>query len=586
MTWTRPTFSVYDNPDDPEQVAQLNYALTILQGGPLVIDVETTYDRNAGFSTPTDLELLAIGLAVDPNHVTIIGHQMLQRPDLWGQKLAKTLHKSNLIGHNGKYDMLALRRFGVFDLWFDTMLAHYCLNEQGPHSLGKIAEERLGAPEWKHLSEKYSRWMDIPKETLYQYNAYDVTNTYRLFLQLHEELEKEYLLGLHDFLVRSSNTLTDIEHDGLRVSKPKISGLQAGFEKELLKLRNDLNMTVGKKFNPNSVNAVKLHFKYRFGIQLPSTRASMLEAFLDKSFDAEVRLFCSQLLEYRKVHKLQTTYVQGLTKWLSGDFVYSSFLLHGTVTGRLSSKSPNLQNIPRNSDIKSVFVPHRRGNWLVQCDYRQAELRALAWLAQDAYLREVLNNESRDIHSEVASWLFGEDFTEEDRHSAKTVVYGVTYGMTASELANRLQIDRWKAEVYIDKWFAMIPRVRKWITQLESQVLRTGVVQSPFGHKRRFGKGLGKEREAVMKKARAFLPQNMVSNICLEAANRLRGQVDMRILVHDAIIFETEQNALSTIDKVCDTMQATGREYLRGFVSMPVDVLAGPNWGELKEIPK
>ena len=400
--WMPPDYMVYDS---FTQVEGLRNRLTRGMKHPmLVVDVESTFDKALGNHSPLQQDLMCIGLSDGPNEVVVIGKELCQNPDGWVDAFRKLLNRSNIVAHNGKFDLLALRRLGKFDLAFDTMLAHYCLDERrGHHSLQQISMEMLGAPDWKEVTSVYSRWEDIPEPTLYRYNAYDVANTYRLYELLVTWLEAEDgLENLLAFLVRSSNTLTDMEYQGLRVDVSQIGRLQAGFEEELQRLRVELNMVAGMNHNPNSVRDVKEKvLPTRFGVRLESTKAAVLEELIEKTQSDGLELYCRTLLQYREIHKLQSVYVKGMTERVRNNRVYSSFLLHGTVTGRLASRNPNLQNIPRNDHIKSVFVPEP-GNWLVQCDYRQAELRAMAWLAQDEFLQDVLVDESRDLHSEVA----------------------------------------------------------------------------------------------------------------------------------------------------------------------------------------
>ena len=579
--WTAPEYEVVNT---TAQAKSMLAALTD-KHEPTAIDIETNYDRDS-FENVASMALLSIGISNGPDHVIVIGKEACANWHEWRNEMLTLLQTNPVIMHNGKFDLAGLRRFGKSELWFDTMLASYCLDERrGIHSLDYLARELLGAPDWKAEMKPYkNKISSAPDELLYKYNAYDVANTYRLYEIFKRDLRQENLKRLHDFLVRSSMTLLDVELAGIRIDTKRLSELADKYNAELEDKLTHLRALTNEDYNPNSVPQTKAVFEDKFGIGMESVDEEHLNDVIAQGNDY-VREFSELLLAYRKVKKMQGTYVNGIQKRLEAGKIHTNFLLHGTTTGRLSSRNPNLQNIPRQGPAKSLFVP-APGRVLVQADYSQAELRALAYLSQDAYLLSAFN-EGRDIHGEVATRIFGADWTKEQRAKAKQVVFGVSYGMGPGLLARMIDVSYAEAERYIASWFELIPQAHQWFVDLQKRVLDEHVVQSPFGHKRRYWYISDDNRASIFKESRAFLPQNIASNINLEAANRLRDlglSERIRILVHDSIVLELDEGDIDTARTVRDTMTQTADEYMDRAVPSVVDVAVGYNWSEMEEL--
>ena len=573
MNWEPPMILIPDNQED------IDDALKVLdQYEVLAFDVEVEIDKDGIDVSPKLYDLLCIGVGTKAAVIVFTA-------DFIDDKLVELLAKKKLIAHNGKFDINAVRSLteSTPSLWFDTMLASYALDERsGVHSLRTLAMEYLGAPDWKDVVKQFGGHNNLPLNFLYEYNAIDVANTYALYEVLYEQLDRENLVELHDFLVESSNTLMDVEYNGIAIDEDYIDELNDVISEQMQSIRDKINELLGvDNFNPNSWQQVQ---KVLEVLDHPTqdTQAGTLENIMNHTDDEMVFDFIKLVLEHRKCNKLLGTYVKGMKKRIHEGRINTSYRLHGTTTGRLSSRNPNLQNIPRNSEIKKIFIAEP-DHKLVQIDYSQAELRAVAWLAQDEYLRGVFN-EGRDIHSEVAATLFGPKFTKEQRVKAKGVVFGLTYGMGAYYMSHLYDLTIKEAERYIATWFSMIPSTVAWINTVHKTILRKQELQSPFGHKMRVPLITDRNRKDILKSATAFLPQNIASNICLSAANRIRKQGYgnlIRLLVHDAIVFELD-SSLSQLECLRQIMEQTGRDFFNGYVDTPVDVAVGSSWGDLE----
>jgi DNA polymerase-1 len=557
----------------------------------IAIDIEVGVDKDVDFDHPDRYRLLCIGISYEPSQAVVFSEDVCNARHVLGE-LDRLLTSRRVIAQNGKFDLQGLRPLGITaTLGFDTMLAHYCLDERrGTHSLDQLAAEYLGAPDWKSEIKRYlgpsKNYAHVPKDVLYKYNAYDVANTYLLAKIFENSLKSNELEQLHSFLVRSGNTLMHMESSGVAVDLDYLDQLEKEYQRSLAALEGNLRNWVG---NPRSPLQVKQALQ-RLGVRrLESTDAETLEMLQERAVinnDEKLRLFTHMMLEYRKEHKLYGTYIKGIRERVYNGRVHPTYLLHGTVTGRLSSRNPNLQNIPRGSTARRLFVASTPDHVLIQADYRQAELRVVCGMARDAYLRDVFSDNSRDIHGEVATRFYGPGWTKEQRVRAKAVVFGLTYGREAYSLAAEFNMSFSEAKRYITQFFELIPDTVTWIEGIERGVLEGEDLVSPYGRRRRFWLITDNNRHNVLKEARAFLPQSTASDLTLESANRLADQgmaSYLRIPVHDALVLEVpKEEAQDVIQIVSRTMQQTGHELFDGYVEFPVDVRQGRSWGDLE----
>lgn len=594
INWEPPIYKVYD--DVPSASAVVDELLNSHRGY-VTLDIEVGVEKDTSFTHPDSL--LCVGIGFAPNRAIVIGENALHSQEVL-DKLGHLLSAKEVICQNGKFDIQVLMRLAIVtrpNLWADTMLASYCLDERpGHHSLEGLSSEILGAPAWKaelkpHLGKgKKKNYANVPRPILYRYNAYDTACTYNLWHEHFEkDLEKKGLRSLHDFLVEASNELIYLELEGVAIDEKYLEVIDDEYINLLGILEEGLKGWVD---NPRSSQQVLGAAK---GMRLPvksSVDAPTLRAILDRDINVEQREFITKVLEYRREQKLHGTYIKGTRNRLLDGRLYPTFLLHGTVTGRLSCRNPNLQNIPRGSTIKKLFIP-QAGNILLQADYKQAEWRAIACLAQDSYLQGALGDPNRDIHGEVARQFFGPNFTKDQRVMAKTFVFGVAYGRGAEAISKAFKVSVYEAERFIKEFFDMVPDVVQWRKDVHEMLFKGGQsLQTPFGRRRRFWLVTRENKHDIEKEALAFLPQSIASDLTLSSLVRMRrtfgtgaSAPKIRITVHDSILVEApKEHKEDVAQEMKFIMENTAADVFSDYVRFPVDIEAGNSWGNLKEL--
>jgi DNA polymerase-1 len=297
------------------------------------------------------------------------------------------------------------------------------------------------------------------------------------------------------------------------------------------------------------------------------------------------------ILDYRESYKLRSTYIEPLLKLASFDKnqrIYTSFLQTGTATGRLSSKNPNLQNIPVRTElgreIRKAFIA-KEGYKLVSFDYSQIELRLLAHFSKDIVLVEAFK-EDKDIHLETAMKIFGEENAKEKRAIAKSINFGLLYGMGSRKLADTLGITSKEAKGYIKSYFASFPTVKSYLESIVEFSKEKGFVETLLKRKRYFNYDLANsflkasfEREAIN-----TLFQGSAADIIKLSMNRLhkdlkQGQNKMLLQIHDELIFEVREEE---IEEFCKATKEIMENIYKLEIPLKCSKSIGDNWGELK----
>lgn len=404
--------------------------------------------------------------------------------------------------------------------------------------------------------------------------------------QLYAELEKPL-----------SAVLAEMEARGVGLDTTVLQHLQAELQQETGVLEAQIYQLAGQQFNLNSRDQLEKVLYDDLGLQTSgkktttgkrSTAASALESLL------ELHPMVAQILQYRELVKLRTTYLEPLPRLVHPQTgrLHTRFNQTVTATGRLSSSDPNLQNIPVRTEagrrIRKAFVA-QPGYQLVVADYSQIELRVLAHLSDDANLKQVFL-EDQDIHTQTAAWMFGlspNQVQPDQRRAAKTVVFGVLYGMSAHRLAGELQIPHAEAVQFIERYFDSYPGVRVWIQNTLEGARSQGYVETLWG-RRRFIPDLGAAnrnlREAAERMAFNMPIQGTAADLIKRAMVRLAPQLPayqsyLLLQVHDELVLEAPQAQVEEVARLLvDTM--AGVEALS--VPLKVGVGVGPNWYEAK----
>jgi DNA polymerase-1 len=378
-------------------------------------------------------------------------------------------------------------------------------------------------------------------------------------------------------LVRASGTLMDAELAGVRVNLEYIDQMSEEFQGILGGLDKQLVQWVENARSPLQVKKALAEL----GVTVSSTNIETLQNLQRLSPKSEVQDFVRLLMEHRRYAKLYGTYVKGILRRLHKGHVHPTFLLHGTTTGRLACRNPNLQNVPRDSSMRRMFIPDE-GKTFVQADYKGAELRVMACEARDDYLRQLFADD-RDIHNEIATRFFGPNFTKDQRVRAKAVVFGLSYGREEYSIAQEFRIPVQEAKRYIDTFFSLIPQVQAWRDGIREQILHgEDDLTTAFGRHRHIWLVTNDNRNDVVKEGLAFVPQSTASDICLSAAMVLHEKygLDIRLLVHDSILVETDHPV--EVERIMhEVMPEVAKEVYSDFVPFPVDVSIGDSWGDV-----
>lgn len=522
---------------------------------------------------------------------------------------------------NAKFDRLVLHCQGIrlAGVVFDPMLASYVLNPDSSHNLSELALRYLGlnAKSYTDLVPKGQTIADLDIPTVADYCGMDVYATFGLVPKLRTELEK-VSEKLHQLLLEVElplePVLAKMEYDGIRIDQSYLKELSKQLEQYLAAIEQQAYAEAGEKFNLGSpkklsellFDKLNLDRKKSRKIQTGySTDAATLEKLQG---DHPV---VDQILEYRTLSKLKSTYVDALPVLVRPDTqrIHTSFNQTGTSTGRLSSSNPNLQNIPIRTafsrQIRKAFLPEP-GWLLVAADYSQIELRILAHLSQEPVLVEAYR-ENEDIHTVTARLLLEkETVTPDERRLAKTINFGVIYGMGAQRFARETGIKASDAKVFIERFNERYPQVFAYLQQMQQEAIALGYVETILGRRRYFNftsdrlrqqrnrkpeeinldelRGLTANDAGLLRAAANAPIQGSSADIIKIAMVRLHEvlqnyQARLLLQVHDELVFEVHPSEWEELQpQIPSTMESA----VELTVPLVVDVRAGQNWMETK----
>ena len=518
------------------------------------------------------------------------------------------------VNHNIKYDLLVLRAHGVTlaGIAGDSMVAHYLLHSgERTHGLDALTRayfnhENISITELIGKGKKQITMAEVATDRAAAYAGEDADAAWRLAEVLEPELDQAGLRTLYDTLeIPLIDVLAELEFNGVLLDLPRLSKLGEAMGEQAAGLEARIHELAGKAFNIASLKQLqqvlftdlKLPVLKRTGIKgEPSTDQEVLEKLAAMGHELP-----KTLLAHRRVTKLKSTYVDALPLLVNKvtGRVHTSFNQTVTTTGRLSSSDPNLQNIPmrreQGREIRQAFVA-RPGWKLLTADYSQIELRLLAHFSGEATLKAAFA-EDADIHSRVAAEVFGvpeSEVTKEQRGVAKTVNFGVLYGMSAVGLATRLGIDKKQAAKFIDDYFARYPAVLAYQERLLKNARETGFVTTVLGRRRRFDPTALRERSTYEQRNTAEREAinleiqgsaaDLLKVAMLNIHRRLKGekrQAVMTLSVHDELVFEVPDDELKA---VAGLVREEMNGALKFDVPLQVDVAAGPNWLDVEEV--
>ncbi|MCC6931955.1 MAG: DNA polymerase I [Deltaproteobacteria bacterium] len=504
---------------------------------------------------------------------------------------------------NFKYDLGVMEEHGftINNVYFDAMLAWSILNPENKVMGLKALTRKYFNEEmttFSDLTEGYEDISQVPLEQAYRYACHDADATWRLSKVLVKELDKQLSMkkSFYDVEMPLVQVLSRMERCGIMVDVNVLNELHEDFSRDLKMLENRIIFLAGEEFNLNSPKQLSHILFEKLGLPTTgikktnngySTDASVLEKFSEKH---EIAVL---LLEYREIFKLLTTYVDSLTKLIHPQTgrIHTSFHQTGTATGRLSSSDPNLQNIPiknaRGRKIRAAFVA-RQGCSLIKADYSQIELRILAHLAGDENLIAAFVNDE-DIHQRTAIELFHADQMPDDRQKeyrryAKTINFGLIYGMGAFRLAHDLGISRTKAQEYMDNYFARYSRVKEYFNSLNDKINTDGYVETMFG-RRRYLKDLdmanrdaGYAQRSLNNTPIQGTAADIIKIAMVNVEKSLAGencQAKLLLQVHDELVFEVDDNH---VDQAAAIIKNDMENAVKLSVPIKVDLQIAKSW--------
>ncbi|MFY9291364.1 MAG: DNA polymerase I [Methylorubrum rhodinum] len=513
------------------------------------------------------------------------------------------------IGQNLKYDLSVLHRYGIDVTPFDdTMLISYVLDAgKGGHGMDELARRHLG-----HQPITFSdvcgtgrnkiTFERVPLDKATAYAAEDADVTLRLWRMMKPRLVAERRVTVYETLERPLvPVLARMERAGIRIDRNMLSRLSGDFSQILARLEEEIQEDAGERFQVSSPKQIGDVLFGKMGLpgakKTPSgqwaTPATLLEELAQAGHELP-----KKILNWRQLAKLKSTYTDSLQEHADRqtDRVHTSFALAATTTGRLSSSDPNLQNIPIRTEegrrIRRAFVAPE-GKRLISADYSQIELRLLAHIADIPQLRDAFE-QGLDIHAATASAMFGvplDQMTGDLRRRAKTINFGIIYGISAFGLADRLGIGREEASAFIKQYFERFPGIRDYIDTTKRSCRDKGYVTTLFGrvcHYPQIRSNNPSERASVERQAINAPIQGTAADIIRRAMTRMEDalvaeklDVKMLLQVHDELVFEAHADEVErAIPVIARVMEEAPAPALTLSVPLVVEARAAGNWEE------
>ncbi|ENL3964739.1 DNA polymerase I, partial [Campylobacter jejuni] len=595
------------NPDNKDK--NLGFKATLVQDENKLFEILNTLDKESiiAFDTETtgldtkEAKIVGFSFCMNENEAFYVPltHNYLgvgEQISLQSAKKAiEVIFNHFVIGHNLKYDFKIIQN--NFDLnlpqkYADTMILAWLKNPSLRVNMDDLAL-RLFNYETLHfesLVKKGENFASVELEKACKYAAEDAYITLRFYLYFLKNLETPLLELAKNCEFDFIKIIMMMEENGIKLDTNALEILMKKFENEIKNLSEEIYTLCEDRFNLNSPKQMgDILFEK---LKLPSgkkgktgysTDEKVLNILLDK------HPVIAKILDYRELAKLYSTYCEPLLKLALKDKnsrIYSSFLQTGTATGRLSSKDPNLQNIPAHGqyakDYKSCFVA-KDGFSFISLDYSQIELRILAHFSEDEKLLNAFANDE-DIHARTAIMIFGES-NYETRSVAKSINFGLIYGMGYKTLSQNLKIEANLAKSYIEKYFENFTSIKKYFETVKNEAKQNGFITTLSGRKRYFDFENAKPMQIAMYERESInsILQGSAADVIklamLEINKELNEDKKLILQIHDELIFEVK-------DDLCENFVKKTRDIMENIVKLKVKLKTSSsiakNWGDLK----
>ncbi len=518
------------------------------------------------------------------------------------EAIRKIFH-SRIVGHNIKFDLHFVSRFledESLEVYSDSMILAWLINPEAALSLDKLSEKLLGHKmvAFKDTVKKGETFASVELEDAAVYAAEDALITlklYNLFLEKLKLQSAEHLIKeAKDVEIPFIKTLLKMEKEGIALNQAYLEQFLVEVKETLSTLTAEIYTLAGSEFNINSTKQLGVVLFETLGLPVgkkTKTGYSTDEKVLNSLKDAHEII--PKLLEYREVYKLYSTYIEPLLKLASQDEqsrIHTSFVQTGTATGRLSSKNPNLQNIPTRTPlgakIRAAFVAGD-GKKLIGIDYSQIELRLLAHFSQDSVLVDAFEHD-KDIHLQTAEVLFGIEDAKVKRSVAKTVNFGLLYGMGQKKLADTLGITTKEAKAIIEKYFESFPTVKRYFRSIVDTSKEQGYIETLLGRRRYFDyeNATPMFRAAYERESVNSVFQGSASDLIKLSMNAIDKLIEkenlkakMLLQIHDELIFEVDESEAQLLG---EKFRSVMEQIMPLNIPLKASLNIGDNWGELK----
>ncbi len=515
------------------------------------------------------------------------------------KKAIEKIFASRVIGHNIKFDLLAVdANFKIQPpkIIQDTMVLGWLIDSASIVGLDGMMEHFFSHKmiPFTDVVEKNKTFESVDLKTAARYASEDAVATYQLYFKLLEVLQQRDLEFLNtlagDLEFPFIEILFHMEKDGIRIDAHWFEELKTALSKKITQIEKEIFTHANQIFNINSpkqlAEVLFNHLNLRKIRQIKGGYSTD-EQTLEEIYHDHPIVPC--ILQYRELFKLKNTYVEPLLKLKTKeDRIHTSFLQTGTTTGRLSSKAPNLQNIPVRSDlgkqIRRGFIAGI-GKKLLSVDYSQIELRLLAHFSKDPNLIEAFHQDL-DIHLRTAEMIFDSKDAAQNRQIAKSINFGLIYGMGAKKLSQTLRIKNTEAKSYIERYFASFPTVKSFLDEQKEMILQNGYAQTLLGHRRYFNfdgvsdfaknNYLREGINAIFQGSAADLIKLSMLKIHQTYKNK---PLKMLLQVHDELIFEVCEDGAQDLAKEIEGIM---NQVYALEVPLKCGISIGDNWAQLK----
>ena len=556
-----------------------------------IVGIAISYNSDEGFYIPlshvTDIDQL------DLNYVL--------------ENLKEILESSKIkkIGQNLKYEILVFKNYSINlgGIYFDTMVAsHFLDSSLQSYSLDNLSRrfldhKMLSYKDITKIEKKEISFKQVPVDVAMSYACEDSDITYKLYCIFKDKLlDKDLLAQFHKNEMPFVSVLANLESNGVFIDSKKLNDISAKFEKKINKIEKTIYKSIGYEFNINSTlqlrdilfDKLKLKpFKKTKKGEF-STDSESLQSIEDQ------HSIVKEILAYRFYSKLKSTYLDSLPELINvnSNRVHTSYNQTGTSTGRLSSSNPNLQNIPIKTDegkqIRESFSSPKDDSVIISADYSQIELRLLAHFSSDpTMLKSYKNNE--DIHLNTASEIFEvpiNKITSQQRSLAKTINFGIIYGIGPKRLSLQIDSDIKTAKEYIEKYFSRYSRVKNYFEDTISYTRENGYIETILNRKRylkdinskNFILRSANERAAINTPIQGSAADVIkLAMININQDKELKNYAKLVIQVHDELVFECKKDKVDYVSKKVKNYMENS---IKIKVPLKVDINKGQSWSD------